>query len=204
MTQDSDNQVVLFLDLLGFAALTEAHPYHVVEEIDEGWKIDRFGDAATQFGRFQWVLNQALSEEARFRGGLKAMIFSDCAFLLLGTSLSAALFATDLMRQCIMARIPVRMGLGLGTFNAIRFSADNAGATTVNRALFMGDVFRRWNVGIAGVKERDARHCRNHQKDDEEQQNPEQCFHCCEVVLRRAALAFSTFPATSASSFFAS
>lgn len=131
-------ETVLFMDLLGFAALTEAHPQqHEIEVLENGYEVDRWGDAATQFSRFHLVIDVKL-QGMRMDGGAKALIFSDCAFLVLGSPLRTAYVACDIMGEFLKARLPVRMGIGHGTFNPLRFSSDTFGQSTINRAMFTG------------------------------------------------------------------
>jgi hypothetical protein len=66
------------------------------------------------------------------------MLFSDCAFLDLGSSLLAGLVATELMRDFVTWKVPVRMGIGRGTFYPFKFSTDITGKTVVTRSLFAG------------------------------------------------------------------
>jgi hypothetical protein len=77
--------------------------------------------------------------EEQYRGGVSAMIFSDCAYIDLQTPLRAALGAIDLMATFIELDIPVRMGIGLGTFYGFKYSIDTAGGPhMVTKALFAG------------------------------------------------------------------
>jgi len=71
-------------------------------------------------------------------GDLKAMLFSDCAFLEFGNSIRTALVATALIRDFVKARVPVRMGIGRGTFYPFKFSTEVSGATVLARSLFVG------------------------------------------------------------------
>ncbi len=67
------------------------------------------------------------------------MIFSDCAFLVFENSLQAALFAVDLMRNAIKRGVPVRMGVGKGTFYDIEHSTKtDMKSIGINKSRFIG------------------------------------------------------------------
>jgi hypothetical protein len=69
---------------------------------------------------------------------MQATLYSDCAYLDVGNSVRAGLLATELMRKFLLTRVPVRMGIGRGTFYAFGFSIDISDSTTVTRSLFAG------------------------------------------------------------------
>jgi hypothetical protein len=67
------------------------------------------------------------------------MLFSDCAFLVFDKSVPAAVVAANLMRDFIKNEVPVRMGLGKGTFYDIEYSTrTDAGNSTISKSRFMG------------------------------------------------------------------
>jgi hypothetical protein len=66
------------------------------------------------------------------------MLFSDCAFAVYDTALSAARSAAELMRQFFELAVPVRMGLAYGTWHVRRFSFDVNAPLTITRAAFYG------------------------------------------------------------------
>ena len=141
MKRDEDQeQTLIFVDMLGFAALTEKHPYRVEDEppTDDGYEVSRTARTQTQFNRFDRVLDSCVQRQ-RLYGGITAMLFPDCAFLNPGGSLRAALIATDLMREFIKAGVPVRMGIGKGTFYPFGYSTDTgADSTLVSKSRFLG------------------------------------------------------------------
>jgi hypothetical protein len=56
-----------------------------------------------------------------------------------------AMMAPKLMRDFILNRVPVRMGIGKGTFYPFKFSTDITDSTVVTRSLFMGTAVVRAN-----------------------------------------------------------
>jgi hypothetical protein len=118
---------VLHLDVLGFAALVEAHPHGMVQELDDQkLRVNTYiTESGSRFRLFHSVLDQVL--EQRFESGPSdAMVFSDCAFLVYQNALLAAVHSTGLLRHLVKAHVPVRMGLAYGTYDRqalfVRFS----------------------------------------------------------------------------------
>jgi hypothetical protein len=159
MTHDptkTEEHIVLFVDMLGFSALTEEYPQSLITEIHTQLHttVTFTSPAASQFARFHSILDWFIARRT-IDGSLKAMTFSDCAFLVLGPALLTALCASELMRRFIQAGIPTRMGIASGSFDALRFSSDTQGKTNVTRAIFAGtgivrahDVERRGGRGL--------------------------------------------------------
>ncbi len=102
-----------------------------------GYQFSSTSEMSNRFNRFTRVLDTCVFENG-LNGALQAMLFSDCAFLEFGNSIRAALAATALMRGFVKAKVPVRMGIGRGTFYPLKFSTEISGATVVARSLFVG------------------------------------------------------------------
>lgn len=130
---------VVFLDMLGFSALTEAHPNPIVWDFDsEDLILSETSESATQLSRFQHVLNTVPVDTLDGISPSHLMLFSDCAFLVYDNALIAALSSTQLMRRFFHQAVPVRMGLAFGTWHPDRFSFDSFGSLTVTRSVFSG------------------------------------------------------------------
>ena len=134
---ESQNRAVVYLDLLGFAALIEANPLHfVTEPVDNpNWQTSPANPAAQRLTLFHNVLESSISSEQPNH----AMVFSDCAFGIFYTPTACADFAVALMRGFLQAKVPVRMGLSFGTFRSIGTTSSALHNTsTVVRAMFAG------------------------------------------------------------------
>lgn len=139
-----DEQPALYIDLLGFEALIEAHPQAIESEsTEDGWKASGTSESSHQYNKFFSRLLEGRMHTEGFNGHFRAMLFSDCAFLVLGTPLRTALLAADLMRECLLEHVPVRMGIGVGSFNAIRSTTDEFDGVVVTRAMFTGTAITR-------------------------------------------------------------
>lgn len=139
MREEDIEQTLLFVDMLGAEALTEKFPRRVADSgpDEAGFYHTWTTDAPNQFNRFTRVLDVAV-QECQYYHPLRAMLFSDCAFLELGNSAMMAMMAPKLMRDFILNKVPVRMGIGNGTFYPFKFSTDITNSTIVTRSLFMG------------------------------------------------------------------
>lgn len=133
---ESDKRAVVYLDLLGFAALVEGNPRFFAVELpfrpnSEGSQTDI---AAGRLALFHQVLESNIATEQPNH----AMLFSDCAFGVFYTPKACAGFAINLMHDFLRVKVPVRMGLGFGTFCAMSTSSAVTNRSTVVRAMFGG------------------------------------------------------------------
>lgn len=146
MSENAENTLI-FVDMLGFAAQTERCPTQTVS--GPGWS--QTSKTSHKFATFQRVLENCIFDQ-RLNGGLQAMFFSDCAFLNLGNSLRVSRLAIDLMRQFILVKVAVRMGIGQGTFYLRQCSNEFSDDATIARALFFGTAVVRAHHAERGGK----------------------------------------------------
>ena len=139
MTTEDKECTLVFLDMLGFAALTEQFPESQIHSgpDEHGFDHSSSSPSSNQFWRFNRILESSVFEH-RLNGSVRAMLFSDCAFLEFGNSFRAGTVSVELMRKLITEKVPVRMGIGKGTFHPSQFSTDLIGATLITRSLFTG------------------------------------------------------------------
>jgi hypothetical protein len=150
------DKVVLFVDILGFARLTEDWPRRIVHRRHGSIRSSGTSESNNRLSVFHSVLDQTILEFAKFSGTLTSMSFSDCAFVLLGNPYLTGEFAAELMQHYIKALCPVRMGLAAGTFWPGRLSSDVIGSSSVSRAIFHGTAIVRAHAaeghGGAGMR----------------------------------------------------
>lgn len=130
-------RTLLFVDVLGFGAITEECGHRVRHSESERYVITETTEMQGRINRFNNVLDKFAFDEC-MNGHVQAMLFSDCAFVVFETSLEAALSAAALMRNFIKRGVPVRMGLGRGTFYDLEYSTKTNGAVLVSKSRFMG------------------------------------------------------------------
>ena len=139
MKRDEDqDHTLIFVDMLGFAALVEKHPCRIEDTppTDDGYEVVHTAPTQRQFNLFDKVLDDSIQQRD---GDISAMLFSDCAVLNPGNSLRAALIARDLMRKFIKVGVPVRMGIGKGTFYSFGYSTNTGGdSILVTKSRFIG------------------------------------------------------------------
>jgi hypothetical protein len=133
-------KVLIFVDILGFAAVTNEYKVRVRYFRDEERGLSGASTTEMQgrINRFNNVLDRCVFEESNY-GGIQAMLFSDCAFLVFDNSLRAVHVARNLMRRFIEWGVPVRLGIGKGTFYDIEYlTKTDVGNVTVSKSRFIG------------------------------------------------------------------
>jgi hypothetical protein len=132
------NQTLIFVDLLGFSALTLQYPNRAIHSGPDADGISTVETAPTQYviNTFARLVDRAIYLWRDMP--VTAMLFSDCAFLNVGPAAQAVVFATDLFRQCVTQRVPVRMGIGHGTFERFVFSTESWERRHISTARFIG------------------------------------------------------------------
>jgi len=160
----NNKKVVLFADILGFAALTESYPL----DIDRCSVGDRplscqFGEIfqsspnelAHTFSGFHSSLRGVLSL-ARMQHPLTAITFSDSVFVATTHAHEAVNIAINLIHALLPQKIPVRMGIAYGTFAALRFRSDITVDSGDHASQFLGTAIVRAHAaescGIKGLR----------------------------------------------------
>jgi hypothetical protein len=138
---------VLFVDVLGFSALTEEHPDDIEWDFGSAEISAATSPTSRQIGGFQHALNTLAEAVGDASSPSHVMAFSDCAFLVYNNPLQAALSATRLMQYFFRVHVPVRMGLAHGTWHVHRFSFDVVDSKTITRAVFYGSAVVRAHNG---------------------------------------------------------
>lgn len=161
----TDNKVVLFADVLGFAALTESYPLDVdrcmvgdrpldyeFREIFREEPNSSRDELARTFSEFHRSLRSILYY-ARMWHHLTAITFSDSVFVATTHAYEAVNIAIDLLQTLMQQKIPVRMGIAYGTFAAIRFRSDITPDSGDHAAQFLGTaVVRAHATETCGIK----------------------------------------------------
>jgi hypothetical protein len=137
---EDEERTLLYIDVLGFADLTKAFRTRVETHRDRktGFVGSSITPIQSQIIGFHNAIDRWIFHESLYYGNVIAMLFSDCAYIDAGNSMAAALLAQEIMRECIQKRVPVRMGLGRGTFYPLNFSTENAGNVQISRSRFIG------------------------------------------------------------------
>lgn len=162
----AQERVLAFVDVLGFATLTEAHeldqeatllsdrllsPSLTYEMIARSQK----NHLTRIFSGFHQTLKATL-QLAQMRHPLTAITFSDSAFIAARNLIDIASLAADMVTSLLAQGIPVRVGIAHGSFAALRFRSDIAGDGGDHAAHFLGTAVVRAHAaescGIKGMR----------------------------------------------------
>lgn len=156
-----DNKIVLFVDILGFAALTESYPIDIdlIKAYDRILSVtDDIIHRASRnqlthtFSKFHSSLQGAL-HLASMRHPLTAITFSDSAFVATTHAFEAVSIAVDLLHALLSSNIPTRMGIAYGSFAALRFRSDITSDGGDHAVQFLGTaVVRAHAAETCGIK----------------------------------------------------
>jgi len=159
----TDNKVVLFADILGFAALTEQCPVSIDNfKADDRPLAPSFGletilalsrdRLANTFSGFHKSLRAELGL-ASMQHPLTAITFSDSAFVATTYAYETIDIAINLLHALLPQKIPVRMGIAYGSFVTIRFRSDITVDSGDHAAQFLGTgVVRAHTTETCGIK----------------------------------------------------
>lgn len=142
----TENRVVLFADLLGFASLVESCPLDLdllkIQARPFSATIDSILQAQDNnlvrtFSGFHETLKWALFK-ADMRGNFTAITFSDSVFIATHYAYEAINLATEILQDLMARKIPARIGIGFGSFAALRFKSDITSDSGDHAAQFLG------------------------------------------------------------------
>jgi hypothetical protein len=154
-------KVVLFADLLGFAALTEQHPIDALS-LGTSDRLDTIFGAVFKknplthaFTEFHRVIRGTL-QLSQLRHSSTAITFSDSAFVATTRLHEAVGIAVYLMQSLLRRGVPMRMGIASGSFEAVRFRSDITADGGDHAAHFLGTgvvwAHRTESCGINGCR----------------------------------------------------
>lgn len=163
-TGATDSKIVLFADMLGFAALTEANPIEVslltrherplslgIEDI----LVSRQNPLTEAFWRFHHAVRSTV-RLASMEHSLTAITFSDSVFVATDYLFQAADVAVSLVQFLMPQEVPVRIGIAGGSFAALRFRSDVSLDGGDHASQFLGTAVVRANAaekcGIKGLR----------------------------------------------------
>lgn len=160
------DRLVLFVDMLGFASLLKRSPADVyklqpvfralssMDSLVGSLVTGQQGPLVARFAAFHSELETRIRHYAQ--SNITAITFSDSAFVSMPNPFHICEFAGTLMRTMIAARVPVRMGIGAGSFAAVRFVSDNTDNAHVHTSQFLGtavvNAYRAEHCGLSGLQ----------------------------------------------------
>lgn len=154
MTQPFETTFILFVDMLGFAALVEKEGDELNElnPIFTGVELYSPSPAESLLGyrfiNFHRCLNQARARLQEIGSGT-AIVFSDSAFFRIENAIH---HARTLMFELVTSDTPVRMGLARGSYRMLRFLTDSSVNVSFHRSQFLGTgIVRAYQTERCGV-----------------------------------------------------
>lgn len=161
MTQPFETTFILFVDMLGFAALVEKEGDELNELSPIFTGVELYSPSPAQsllgyrFMSFHRCLNQA-RERLQEMGSGTAIVFSDSAFFRIESLKNAIHLARTLMLELVSSDVPVRMGLARGSYRMLRFLTDSSAHVSFHMSQFLGTgVVRAYateRCGIPGLR----------------------------------------------------
>jgi class 3 adenylate cyclase len=157
------DRAVVFVDVLGFAALTEKHEIDpdVYRELQRPGAIEflrasletmEASPLSEQFIRFHLLVEECV-HECRLVEDSAVVIFSDCAFFATERVWYAIEFAAKVVQAALDNRVPVRIGIAYGGFVVVRAKSDFGMANQDHIVQFLGSgVTRAYAAERCGVK----------------------------------------------------
>jgi len=142
------NKIVLFLDVLGFSDLTVENKLDIDAIKDAGGPIHKrinyiftgnnIPNKLTEtFASFHSTLEGGLNL-TRLQCDFTSITFSDSAFIVTNNLNDAVTTINYLMQRFLICGVPVRAGIALGTFEAIRFKSDIKPESGEHASHFLG------------------------------------------------------------------
>lgn len=140
---------VVYADILGFARLVLSHDFLIdsledfspsvssEDELREQLEEAQGDNLTRTFTVFHHTLGLKVNSLQSI-DSLQCIAFSDAAFVAFRDSFTALHFAEDWMRMLLSFRVPVRMGIGTGSFRAIRFITEVSKAVRRHSSQFLG------------------------------------------------------------------
>jgi len=142
---ETQNRAVLFVDLLGFAKLTELNTLDFDALRRRQNLLVGLGDIfqgarnplTETFAHFHYTLKWAI-ELAQMNHLLTAITFSDSAFIVTSSLSECVAIAIHIVQSLLQNNIPARAGIAWGSFASIRFKSDIIGEWGEHSAHFLG------------------------------------------------------------------
>lgn len=161
MTEPFQTTFVLFVDMLGFAALVEKEGDELNELNPIFTGVESYSPSPAEsllgyrFINFHRCLNQA-RVRLQEAGAGTAIVFSDSAFIRIDNLENAIQIARTLMFELVTTEVPARMGLARGSYRMLRFLTDSSAHVSFHMSQFLGTgvvrAYQTEQCGIPGLR----------------------------------------------------
>jgi hypothetical protein len=161
MSQPFESTFVLFVDMLGFAALVEEQG-ELLDELSPVFTgAELYSPASSEsllgyrFINFHRCLNEARLDLQKLGAGTE-VVFSDCAFFRIDAIADAIEVARQLMFRLVDSGVPARMGIAQGSFRMLRVTTDTSQQVSFHMSQFLGTgivrAYQTERCGLSGLR----------------------------------------------------
>lgn len=161
MSQPFESTFVLFVDMLGFAALVEEQGDALDELSPVFTGAELYSPASSEslleyrFINFHRCLNDARIDLQKLGAGTE-VVFSDSAFFRVDTIDNAIEIARNLMFRLVDSGVPARIGIAQGSFRMLRVTTDTSQQVSFHMSHFLGTgvvrAYRTEQCGLPGLR----------------------------------------------------
>jgi len=161
MAQPFETTFLLFVDMLGFAALVEKEGDELNELSPVFTGVELYSPSPAEsllgyrFINFHHCLNEARQRLQKIGAGT-AIVFSDSAFFRIESLDDAIQLARALMFDLATNGVPARMGLARGSYRMLRFVTDSSAQVSFHMSQFLGTgvvrAYQTESCGIPGLR----------------------------------------------------
>jgi hypothetical protein len=160
MTEPFATTYILFVDMLGFAALVEAEGDELNELDPVFTGVELYPSSEKSLLGFRFINFHRCLNDARVRlqklGTGTAIVFSDSAFLRIDTLEQAIDVARSLMFDLVSNEVPARIGIARGSYRMLRFLTDSSAQASFHVSQFLGTgvvrAYKTERCGIPGLR----------------------------------------------------
>jgi hypothetical protein len=161
MAQPFETTFLLFVDMLGFAALVEKEGDELNELSPIFTGVELYSPTPAEsllgyrFINFHHCLNEARQRLQQLGAGT-AIVFSDSAFFRIETLHDAIELTRTLMFDLVTNGVPARIGLAQGSYRMLRFLTDSSAHVSFHMSQFLGTgvvrAYQTERCGIPGLR----------------------------------------------------
>lgn len=161
MAQPFETTFLMFVDMLGFAALVEKEGDELNELSPIFTGVELYSPTPAdsllgyRFINFHHCLNEARQRLQKLGAGT-AIVFSDSAFFRIETLHDAIELARTLMFDLVTNGVPARIGLAQGSYRMLRFLTDSSAHVSFHMSQFLGTgvvrAYQTERCGIPGLR----------------------------------------------------
>ncbi len=159
LMQAWEDSFVAFADVLGFAEQVLTLPRFLESDFakshaGQGVAVDVYSNLLRVFNVFHSAVSEACNHSSA--RGVSALVFSDSVYFKSQNLSDLSEVCVRTVRHCLRSFVPLRIGVGFGSFVAYRFSTDTSPERTLHSSQFLGsavvNAYRAESGGSKGIR----------------------------------------------------